>query len=200
MNRGTAFPTILHVPRAKTQISLRIHAGWSESSLSVWRRLVSSALPQITLRRLWSDRTNVQADLNLRWAQMNIVGNAAPRLISLHFNLHLSKLSCYAGCNTIIHFTIFCFSCFINFLEAKCPWKTTLQFTRLTTTHVTWMTHNVFWKCTYKDRQYCCQQEACVCASVHACVRVCVCNCVMPEGLFLMLGCFWICSNQDIEH
>ena len=42
MNRGTSFPTIsLYVCPAKTQISLCIFIGWSESSLPAWRRFGS---------------------------------------------------------------------------------------------------------------------------------------------------------------
>ena len=41
MNRGTAFPTRLHVRRARTQISLHILLGWWASSQSTWRRFKS---------------------------------------------------------------------------------------------------------------------------------------------------------------
>ena len=43
MSRGTEFPTRLHVRPAKTQISMRFHVVWSESSLAAWRRFGSLA-------------------------------------------------------------------------------------------------------------------------------------------------------------
>ena len=43
LSRGTAFPTKLHVRPAKTLISLRMRAVWSESSLSACRRFGSLA-------------------------------------------------------------------------------------------------------------------------------------------------------------
>ena len=47
MSWGIAFPTWLHVRRAKTQTSLYIRAGWSESSLFVWWRFGSFATRRV---------------------------------------------------------------------------------------------------------------------------------------------------------
>ena len=65
-------PTKWPVHPAKTQISLAICPVWSESSLSIWRNIG----PLITYWghsewRLWSDWTDGQADLILRWAHLS---------------------------------------------------------------------------------------------------------------------------------
>ena len=62
---------------AKTQISLGIRPVWSESSLCVQRPKLSSC----GQRRLWSDWTDAQADLSLRWANTHFVGFVMSRLI-----------------------------------------------------------------------------------------------------------------------
>ena len=62
-------PTQWHVRPAKTQISLGIHPVWSESSLSAWRKLRSLAT-NWAHSKYWSDWTDAQADLSLRWAHM----------------------------------------------------------------------------------------------------------------------------------
>ena len=47
MSRDTAFPTRLHVRPAKTHISLRIRAGWSEPPLFAWGRFGSLATHRV---------------------------------------------------------------------------------------------------------------------------------------------------------
>ena len=61
----TAFITRLHVRPAKTQISPR-GSGWSESSLSTWRRSGSLA----ALQRPRLNCVDAQAELSLRWAHI----------------------------------------------------------------------------------------------------------------------------------
>ena len=65
MSRGTSFPTSLHVRWAKTQISLRICAVWSESSPSEWRRIWCLAT-----NRVLREDSDQQADLNFRLARL----------------------------------------------------------------------------------------------------------------------------------
>ena len=57
----------------RTQISLRIRAVWSESSLSVWTswKLCILGYPKCGWWRFWLDRANAQANLNLRWVHMS---------------------------------------------------------------------------------------------------------------------------------
>ena len=55
--------------------------GWSESSLSAWRKLGSLATRWAQQRRLWSDQADAQADLSLRWARTQFVGFVMSRLI-----------------------------------------------------------------------------------------------------------------------
>ena len=55
---------------AKTQISLGIHPVWSDSSLSAWRNIGSSATHWAHCED-WSVWVNVQADLSLRLAHMS---------------------------------------------------------------------------------------------------------------------------------
>ena len=85
LSRGTEFPTRLHLRQAKTQISLRIHAGRSVSSLSAWRR--DGFLATHTVPCEDSDQT-VQMH-KLIWAfagrTCNIVVNAVPWPIQ-HFS------------------------------------------------------------------------------------------------------------------
>ena len=52
---------------AKTLISLGIHPVWSESSLSTWRNLRSSAF-STAHSELWSDWVDAQTELSLHWA------------------------------------------------------------------------------------------------------------------------------------
>ena len=59
-----------HVRPAKIQISLRIRAVWSESSLGAFW-IAKDAVSSRGQRRLWSDCAHAQADLNLRWAHMS---------------------------------------------------------------------------------------------------------------------------------
>ena len=59
-----------------------IRPGWSESSLSAWRKLrFLGTLKRI--RILWSDWADSQADLSLRWAHTHFVGFVMSRLICL---------------------------------------------------------------------------------------------------------------------
>ena len=76
-------PTKWSVRPAKTQISLGIHPVWSESSLPAWRSIGSSATHFGALQRFWSDWTDAQADLGLRWAHSHFVGFVMRRLILL---------------------------------------------------------------------------------------------------------------------
>ena len=57
----------------KTQISLGIRPVWSESSLSAWRNLGSSATHWMRCED-WSDWADAQADLSLRWTHTHFVG------------------------------------------------------------------------------------------------------------------------------
>ena len=59
-----------HESPAKTQISLGIRPVWSESSLSAWRKL-GSLVTHWAHTEEWSDWTDVQIDLSLRWAHMS---------------------------------------------------------------------------------------------------------------------------------
>ena len=64
-------PTFGHAHPAKIQISLRIRAVWSESSMCI---ILDSEWCQVSScgqRRLWSDCADAQADLSLRWAHMS---------------------------------------------------------------------------------------------------------------------------------
>ena len=57
MSRYVRERSFSHVLPTKTQISLRIRAVWSESSLSAWESFAQW--------RFWSDCANAQADLNI---------------------------------------------------------------------------------------------------------------------------------------
>ena len=59
---------------AKTQISLSINPGWSESSLSTWRKLGSLATHLSAQWRLWSAWADAKADLSLHCACPHFVG------------------------------------------------------------------------------------------------------------------------------
>ena len=62
-----------------TQISLGIFPVWSESSLSAWRKLGSSATHWAHSED-WSDWADAQADLSLRWTHTHFVGFVMRRL------------------------------------------------------------------------------------------------------------------------
>ena len=67
---------------AKTQISLGIRSVWPESSLSVWRKLVSLATHWAHSED--SDQPghpDAQADQSLRWAHTHLIGFVMSRLI-----------------------------------------------------------------------------------------------------------------------
>ena len=79
VSRDTAFPTILHVRPAKTKISLRIRAVWSESSRAqdILRIAKNS-------KRLQADSEG--SDLCAGWSESSLgtrdfVGNAVSRLV-----------------------------------------------------------------------------------------------------------------------
>ena len=63
----------MSVRPVKTQISLDIHQVWSVFALCMKKPWVLS-YPLSTQRRLWSDWTDAQADLSLRWAHTHFVG------------------------------------------------------------------------------------------------------------------------------
>ena len=67
---------------AKTQVSLGICPVWSESSLSAWRNLGSLATQWVDSED-WSDWTDAQADLSLRWAHTHFVDFVMSRLFCL---------------------------------------------------------------------------------------------------------------------
>ena len=85
LSRLMTKPTKWHLCPAKTQISLGIRTVWSESSLSAWRKLGSSAthwahsedsdqtgrMPRLIF---WSDWADAQVDLSLRWTHTHFVG------------------------------------------------------------------------------------------------------------------------------
>ena len=66
MSRSTTKPTKWSVHPAKNQISLGIHPVWSIFAVCMKKHWVLS-YPLRTLWRLWSDWTDAQADLSLRW-------------------------------------------------------------------------------------------------------------------------------------
>ena len=70
MNRGTAFPPRLQVCPAKTQISLHICIGWSESSLFAWRYIVSLAL--FRLIRVFAGRTCNLVENTVSWLKWQL--------------------------------------------------------------------------------------------------------------------------------
>ena len=67
--QGLTFPTRLYVVPAKIQVSLRIRTAWSEYSLAFFGQTMIQAYSG-GLRRLWSARADVQADLSLRWTHI----------------------------------------------------------------------------------------------------------------------------------
>ena len=66
----------MSVRPARTQI----RPGWSEYSLSAWRKLGSLSYPLSAEQRLWSDWADAQADLSLRWAHTHFIGFVMLRL------------------------------------------------------------------------------------------------------------------------
>ena len=66
--RGTTFPSKLHVRPVKTQISLLIHAVWSESFDVRAKTNWILCYQHSALWSFWSDCADVEADLRLRWA------------------------------------------------------------------------------------------------------------------------------------
>ena len=71
VSRGTAFAARLHMRPAKTQMSLRIRAVWSESSQgALW--VADSKASLSGQWRLWSAWTYMQADLSLLGAYASL--------------------------------------------------------------------------------------------------------------------------------
>ena len=69
MSQATTFPARLHMRPAKTQVSLCIYTGWSESSLSAWRRFGSLITDRVPCED--SGQTARMRRLTcLRWAKM----------------------------------------------------------------------------------------------------------------------------------
>ena len=66
-------PTKWSVCPVNTQISLGLRSVWSESSLSAWWKLGSLPTHWVHSED-WSDWTDAQADLSLRWAHSHFVG------------------------------------------------------------------------------------------------------------------------------
>ena len=62
--------TFWYVRPTKTEISLRIRAVWSQSSLSAWKNFASLTI-QTTPSEDSDQTANAQADQNLRWAHMS---------------------------------------------------------------------------------------------------------------------------------
>ena len=87
LSRLMTKPTKWHVRPAKTQISLGIHPVGSESSMSVWSNLGSSAT-HWTNREDWSDWADAQADLSLCWVHKSFCWccHAAAQLSLRHWN------------------------------------------------------------------------------------------------------------------
>ena len=83
------------------QISLDIHPVWAESAVRMKKAWVL-IYPLSAWRRLWSDWTDAQADLSLRWAHTHFVCFVTRRFIyptSLFFsirNQHEKKKKCHA--------------------------------------------------------------------------------------------------------
>ena len=86
--------TRFHVCPEKSQISLRIRAVWSESSLSTWRRFRSLATDSEPCDD-WSDCVDAQADLTLRWAHMQSCRKCCgPAQFSAHLSQRLEVSFC----------------------------------------------------------------------------------------------------------
>ena len=69
MRRNFRKRTFRHVRLAKIQVSLRICAIWSESSLGAFRMAKDVKFLHAD-NEDWSDSTDAQADLSLLWAHM----------------------------------------------------------------------------------------------------------------------------------
>ena len=116
MSRATAFPTRLHLRPAKTQISLRIRAVWSEFPLSAWPRFGSLATHRVSCED--SDQTARMRRLIWFFAgrTCNLEGNAVPRLICNIVegcNLYVTA----KGCMLDVTQTLICFT---NFSSTEC--------------------------------------------------------------------------------
>ena len=92
LSRGTAIPVRLQVRPARTQISLRVRAVWSESSQgTLWEPRIQSVFRRTTktLIRL----AHAQADLRLRWALMQYCRECCVPA-QLWYKGHLTTLQC----------------------------------------------------------------------------------------------------------
>ena len=88
MSRGTAFLTRILVRSAKTQISLRIHAAWSET---IW----ILGYQWSVVRTLWSDCTDAHAELSLCWTHRQYYRNCCvPAYITIKRAFTFSILHC----------------------------------------------------------------------------------------------------------
>ena len=70
MSRYVRKRTFGHVRPAKIQISLRIRAVWSESSVDAFW-IAKDVNVLFGQRRLWSDCADAQANLSLRWVHIS---------------------------------------------------------------------------------------------------------------------------------
>ena len=89
---------------AKTQISLGIHPVWSDPSLirvfaARTKKHWVLSYPLSAQRRLWSDWTDAQSDLSLRWAHTHFVGFVMRRLkcpdnmpLCLNYTVHVVRV------------------------------------------------------------------------------------------------------------
>ena len=75
MSRDMRFPTMCYVRPAKPQISLRLHAGWSEPLLVAWIFYVCKSTDQTS----FADSKAAQAHLSLHLSKCHIVGNHMSR-------------------------------------------------------------------------------------------------------------------------
>ena len=76
----TAFAIKLHVREAKTQISLRTRADWSESSLSAWRRFGLLTIHIVPREDFYQTSRMRRLIWVFAGRTCNLVGNTVPRL------------------------------------------------------------------------------------------------------------------------
>ena len=69
VGRGLRKHTFRHARPTKTQISLRIRAVWSESSLSAWRNCTSLAVQNATSED-YDQSARMRTDMKLRWVHI----------------------------------------------------------------------------------------------------------------------------------
>ena len=105
---------------AKTQISLGICLVWSVFVVGMKKAWVLS-YPLSAQRRLWSDWTDTQADLSLRWAHSHFVGFVMKRLI-LVVNVNC-EINTATGSITQVLFVLLNHQCMASH-EWKESWQT----------------------------------------------------------------------------